>query len=277
MSTRESLTSGDEERGRHLSLWLLLGIVVVYLVILQAGARLIGPGIGHDDSFKTLHNLLLSGLIPIAISAVYAIAVATWLGWWPQILREQKPVQRWVRAVPIALLIAALLGTSWASLLDQKAGLIIAFVAMVLTVGFTEELMFRGIGLLTFRGMAISEARVALYSSVLFGAVHLSNALATGGTAVAQAIIVSFSGYLFYLTRRSFLAIGPAMLVHSSQDFALLSGKIGIHASMAPQAFLIILTMLGLAILLIRRRHRINLESPESPDPHGSGVGAPAF
>ena len=43
---------------------------------------------------------------------------------------------------------------------------------------------------------------------------HLSNALATGSSAIAQAIVVSFTGYMLYLTRRWAGTIWLAMPVH---------------------------------------------------------------
>ena len=101
-------------------------------------------------------------MIPIAVSGVFAIGIATWLGWWQQIIHEPLRTQRWVRIVPVALLLAAAIGTSWANLLDQKAELALALVVLVLIVGFTEELMFRGIGVVTFRRMDLTEGRVAL-------------------------------------------------------------------------------------------------------------------
>lgn len=126
--------------GRRLGPWAFAAIVVVYLVIIQAGGRIIGEGISTDDAMATTGNLLKTSLVPIALSCAFAITVATWLRWWPQILREGKPVQPWVRIVPIALVVAALLGASWGSFLDQKTSLIVALVVMVLIVGFTEEL-----------------------------------------------------------------------------------------------------------------------------------------
>jgi uncharacterized protein len=249
-------------RERRLGLWAFFAIVLVYLVVIQGGGRLIGQGIDSDENLETLGNLLRTTLIPIAISSMLAIGVATWLGWWPQIARETKPVQRWTRIIPFALLAAAVLGASWSSFLDQTAGLIVAVVVLVLIVGFTEELMFRGIGLKVFRDMQLSEGKVALYSSLVFGAVHLSNALATGAGAIGQAIAVSFSGYLFYLTRRTFGSIWPAMLVHASQDFVILSGQVGVDPELAPQALLVIITMIALLVLVIIRRHRIEPEAP---------------
>jgi hypothetical protein len=123
-------------------------------------------------------------------------------------------------------------------LLDQEADLVLALVVLVCIVGFTEELMFRGIGLVTFRRMHLTEGKVALYSSVIFGAVHLSNALATG-------------------TRRDRPSDRRVLYrLHAVPDTPL-----G-----------------GLAILLWRKRHRIDVEgSPAAqPDPAPRTAGASA-
>lgn len=117
--------------------------------------------------------------------------------------------------------------------------------------------MFRGIGVVTFRRMRLTEGKVALYSSLAFGAVHLSNALATGTSAIFQAIIVSFTGYMLYLTRRWAGAIWLAMPVHGSQDFLITSGQVGVDPEISPLSFVVLPTMIGLAVLLWRRRDRI--------------------
>ena len=164
------------------------------------------------------------------------------------------------------MLLAALIGTSWTNLLDQKAGLVLALVVLVCIVGFTEELMFRGIGVVTFRRMHLTEGKVALYSSIAFGAVHLSNALSTGTTAIFQAIAVSFTGYLLYLTRRWAGVIWLAMPVHGSQDFLISSGQLGINPEVSPLSFIVFPTMIGLGILVWRRRHRIDIEADTASD-----------
>ena len=256
MERRRELT----ESGRNLAWWQFLLIVIVYAAIIQGGGRIIGAGVDADDAFETAGNLVEVALIPIALSSVFAIGVATWLGWWRQIIHEPLRTRRWVRIVPIALLLVAAVGTSWGNLLDQEADLVLALIALVCIVGFTEELMFRGIGLVTFRRMHLAEGKVALYSSVIFGAVHLSNALATGTSAIFQAIAVSFTGYMLYLTRRWAGAIWLAMPVHASQDFLIASGQIGVDAEASPLSFLVLPTMIGLALLLWRRRHRIDVE-----------------
>lgn len=269
MEPKAVLVSDPVRKPRDLSVWQFLALVIAYLAVIQGGGRLIGHGIDGDDGLETAESFLKVMLIPIALSALLAIAAATWLRWWPEIVHDRRPVQRWVRIVPFALLVAALVGCSWGNLLDQDVELVLLLVALVCLVGFTEELMFRGIGLVTLRRMGLTEGKVALYSSVVFGAVHLSNALATGATAILQAAVVSFSGYMFYLTRRWATVIWPAMLVHASQDFTFLSGQIGEGAEVGPQVGVVVLVMIALAVLLWRRRHRIDdvADAPAAPGP----------
>ena len=257
------------ESGRDLAWWQFLLLVLVYLAIIQVGGRVIGADVGADENWETAGNLLRTALIPVALSAVFVIGIATWLGWWPQIIHEPLRTQRWVRIVPVALLLAAAVGASWGNLVEQQADLVLALVVLVCLVGFTEELMFRGVGLVTFRRMHLTEAKVALYSSVVFGAAHLSNALGTGTNAIVQAIIVSLTGYMLYLTRRWAGTIWLAMPVHGSQDFLIASGQIGIDPDPSPLSLVLLPTMIGLAILLWRRRRRVD---PEALPAHRAGA-----
>jgi membrane protease YdiL (CAAX protease family) len=116
--------------------------------------------------------------------------------------------------------------------------------------------MFRGIGVTAFRRHGFSEARVALWSSVVFGAVHLTNALSTGGTAVAQAITVSFAGYFFYLTRRVSGGLVIPAVLHGLFDFSILSGTV-IDDRTYAGGIAAILAYPVVAIILFARRRRI--------------------
>jgi uncharacterized protein len=251
---------GGNRHERNLSWWQFLALAVVYLAIIQLGSLIIGSGIAHADATETTHNLLLKTVIPIALSTLFAVTLATWLGWWKQIIFEDLRVQPWVRIIPIIMVGAALIATDWGNLFDQKTSLVLTLVLMVALVGFTEELMFRGIGLLAFRRAGFSEGRVALYSSLAFGAAHLSNALTTGASAILQALVVSFAGYFFYLIRRRAGLIFAPMLVHSIWDFGLLSSDLGVDTEGYPLGFVAVLAMIVLAILVWRRRHRIEPE-----------------
>lgn len=244
--------------GRTLSwkVWLLF--VVVYVVVVQGVGLILGSDLHHKaGTIPDTTTILREMVIPIACSMLLAAGFATWLGWWPQIWRDHKPVQRWVRILPIVLLGAAAIACDYANLIDQTAGLVLLLLLTVALVGFTEELVFRGIGVTAFRQDGFAEGKVALWTSVTFGLVHVSNALSTGGQAIVQAAVVSFAGYFFYLTRRWSGGILLAMVVHGTWDFALLSGQLGTASEVYPAALVAPLAMVGLGILVYRRRHRI--------------------
>ena len=89
---------------------------------------------------------------------------------------------------------------------------VLALLVATQMVGWGEEGMFRGIGVTTLREHGLSEGRVALWSSLIFGAVHLTNAVGRGAEAIPQALIVSFAGYFFArspMTRGSLSQIWP--------------------------------------------------------------------
>jgi membrane protease YdiL (CAAX protease family) len=237
-------------------MWLLF--VVVYVAIVQGLGLVLGSDL-HTNA-GTIPNadaILREMTIPIACSMLFAAGFATWLGWWPQIWRDHRPVQRWLRVLPVVLLAASVLACDYANLLDQTAGLVLLLVLTVAMVGFTEELVFRGIGVTAFRRGGLAEGKVALWTSLVFGLVHVSNALSTGGTALVQAAVVSFAGYFFYLVRRWSGGILLAMIVHATWDFALISSQLGpSHAAYGP-TLIAPVALVGVGVLVFRRRHRI--------------------
>jgi len=125
-------------------------------------------------------------------------------------------------------------------------------------VGWGEEGMFRGIGITTLRSHGLTEGGVALWSSVIFGAVHLSNALGRGAGAIPRAIVVSFAGYFFYLTRRASGGNVLNSVLHGLFDFSLLTGTVILVDQAAyPGALAAILAYVVIAAILLVRRHRI--------------------
>lgn len=244
--------------GRELSWPAFLALVVAYLVVLRGAGLLFGMDLEGDSPMPTAEAALRNFVLPIGCSGLFGAAVVTWLGWWPEVIRDRRPVQRWVRFVPIFMIVVALLSIDYGQLAGQTAGLVLALAGVGLVVGFSEELWFRGIGVTVLRRSGFSEGRVALWSSLIFGAVHLSNAFGEGPQAIAQALIVSTSGYFFYLCLRVGGVIFLPMLVHGLWDFSLLSSQVGAD----PQAWigtsLPILAQVILIVVVLSRRRRIN-------------------
>ena len=243
---------------RRLSIAAFIAIVVVDLAILQGVGAIAQSGLeGFEDGhFRTSEQVALGLLLPVGLSVVFVYAVVAALGWWRPVFVDDRPVQRWVWVVPIVFAVAVAVAIDYGALADKGLGFVLLLLLAALCVGFGEEGMFRGIGVTTFRVNGYSEARVALWSSVVFGAVHLTNALSTGGAAIAQAIAVSFAGYFFYLTRRVSGGLVVPALIHGLFDFSILSGTLSDDGGYAG-GIAAILAYPVVAIILLARRHRI--------------------
>ena len=263
--------AGDQV-GRRLSWpWFLL-VVVAYAGIIQGIGLLTGVDSGGSKSmFPTTEALVRNALIPIGASIVFAAGVVTWLGWWGEVLRYRAPVRRWVRRVPISMLVVALVAVNYGRLAAQPISLVLCLVLLGVFVGIGEELMFRGIGVHVFRRAGFTEGKVALYSSVVFGLVHVSNAVGEGTQALVQAAIVSTSGYFFYLCLRVGGVILLPMVVHGLWDFSLISNLVGDKPQSSPGMFLLILLQVVLVIVVLARRHKTDIE-----EPHGAALAGAA-
>ena len=244
---------------RKLSIVAFIGIVVVYLAIIQGGGA-IARNVSdiEDTAYVTVADVLVSMWIPLGVALVFTYGAVTWLGWWRPVLHDHKPVQRWLAIVPIVLIISILIGVNYGELADKGIGYVLVLLIATQLVGWGEEGMFRGIGVTTLRVNGLTEGKVALWSSVIFGAVHLTNAFGRGASAVPQALAVSFAGYFFYLTRRWSRGNVINSILHGLFDFAILSTS----AIMADQktyagAVAPILVYVVLAVILLVRRHHI--------------------
>lgn len=251
--------AGDDTGSRRLPIVAYVVVVIAYVALIQGLAALFTIGIeGGDYGVFTRNEQVVRGvLLPVVVSLAFGAAVATWLRWWPTVLHDDRPTARWVRAVPITMLVAALLATDYGNLIDQDGVLVLLAVAIVVVVGAGEELMFRGIGVDAFRRAGFPEGRVALYTSLIFGAAHLSNAISSGATAILQAAVVSVAGYFFYLARRVSGGLAAPIALHAAWDFSLISATLGDPEAKYPPALLAPLSLIVLAIVVWRRRRRI--------------------
>ena len=247
---------------RRLSLLGFAVVVFAYLAIIKGLGYAVGEIWDVDDLYTT-RNVILGMWLPLGAAFLFTYAVAAYLGWLRPVLRDDRPVQRWVWAVPIIFAVCVALAIDYADLADTSVGYVLALLVATQLVGWGEEGMFRGIGVTTLRERGLTEGKVALWSSVIFGAVHISNALGDGhlSSALPQAIAVSFAGYFFYLTRRASGGNVVNSVIHGLFDFSILSGT----AILADQGGYVgmgaaLLAYVVVGVLLIVRRHRIEPE-----------------
>ncbi|MCT4372041.1 CPBP family intramembrane metalloprotease [Yangia mangrovi] len=176
--------SGSKTSASGLTI-LLVGWVTVTIF----GAKVFHP------SPQPLQDLLTSTLAwQVLLAGVLLTAVITWGPGWQEV-GFRRPRRRdlpllWFPVLVLAVILglAALMGL-------PPAGVTLLVLANTLLVGFSEEAMFRG---LLFHGL---RARVSiwpaiLWTSGLFGAVHLLNGFVTGdfGPALVQAAMAACTG-----------------------------------------------------------------------------------
>ncbi|WP_067685860.1 CPBP family intramembrane glutamic endopeptidase [Nocardia jejuensis] len=256
MSTTDvSPSSGTP--GRHLSYPLFAVIVVVYLVIIQGGGLWLTELVGEDD-FLTTRGLLYGMIIPLGVALAFTYGVISYLGWLRPVLRDDRPTRPWVRVVPIVFLVAIASGIDYSALAEKGWVYVVVLLIGTQFVGWGEEGMFRGIGVTVLRRHGLTEGRVALWSSVIFGAVHLTNVVGHGISALPQAIAVSLAGYFFYLIRRVSRGNAANSIIHGLFDFSLLSGS-AVLADQEPYvgSLVPVLVYPVLAIILLVKRHDI--------------------
>jgi membrane protease YdiL (CAAX protease family) len=249
-------------KAKKLGFGPLAALIVVYLVTLQIGGLALRVVLDVDadyGKFPDADSLFAGIVIPVAVSLLLVVVVISVLRWWPRILHDPYPVSRWVLVVPIVLALTGFAIVDYGNLGRIETNLVILGIAGSLMVGCAEELMFRGITVTSMRDAGFTETRVALWSSLVFGAVHITNIITEGPTALVQVAIVSVSGFFFYLTMRVTRTIIVGMLLHALWDFSLFSASIGPDAEFYPLSPLAYLANLGLGILLLVRRRKIGV------------------
>ncbi|KAF0844846.1 hypothetical protein FNL39_11078 [Nocardia caishijiensis] len=236
-------------------------VVIVYLAIIQGGGILMRHLSGEDD-FRSTRAVFYGMIIPLGAALIFTYAVIASLGWLRPVLRDDRPTRSWVRVVPIMLLVAIGGGISYTALAEKGWLFVVVLLIATQFVGWGEEGMFRGVGVVMLRDHGLTEGRVALWSSVIFGAVHLANGITHGASAIFQAVIVSVAGYFFYLTRRVTRGNVANSVIHGLFDFSLLTGTaILVDQTFYPGTLLPMLVYPLLAIILLVRRHSIELDS----------------
>ena len=256
---------GTSTPGRRLTYPGFALILLAYLAIIQGGGRAAKSLFNSGDGITTTRDVFINFWIPLGAAFAFTYAVIAYLGWFQPVQHEERRTQRWVWVVPIVLAACILAAIDYAALGDKKIGYILALILATQMVGWGEEGMFRGVGVHVFREHGLSEGKVALWSSALFGAVHLTNALGTGGKAVGQAVAVSFAGYFFYLIRR--VSGGNALnsILHGMFDFSVLTGTAILvdQKAYVGTVFAILAYVIIAIVVIVRRKH---IEPARAPD-----------
>ncbi|PRY69086.1 CAAX prenyl protease-like protein [Glaciihabitans tibetensis] len=209
-------------RGRW---WKAIVAVVAYLALYQLAG--FGIAVVAGDQVET-GNLLATpasvffGLgAGLVVGAVVLVGFAASVGWLRPLFSRQPVAGRWWMWIFVVLLVIPIVlrfaGIDYDS---YGTGVVVTMLFTGLFIGFTEELLYRGIVVKILRNAGHRELSVAALSSLFFALSHSINIFA-GQPAITVALTVVFTfgfGMMMYLVMRATGNIVWAMLIHAITD-----------------------------------------------------------
>ena len=229
MTATPTSTTGVESRFRvQPSVAVGITVVVVYTIILSTIQQ--SSGVQYDEFFDSASNTWRAPVLSLGIGSVLLLAFVAWARWdmlWRD--PERLPMTRWswilLGTFTLCVVIRAV-GIAWA---DIDTELLVAVLCLGVLVGFSEEILFRGIFLRSMRNGRMSEGAAALWTAAAFGLFHLPNVfLGTGLTGLSQVVLAGLSGIALYYFRVAYGAIVVGMVMHGLFDVTtFLSGDYG--------------------------------------------------
>jgi membrane protease YdiL (CAAX protease family) len=225
-------------------------IAVGYAVLFTVLEKVIG--VSYTQLGKTSGSVLHGIVIPLVIAGGVMAGLTTLLGWWRPVLREEPLGVKWMWAIPVVLMTTVLVGVDY-SQLGAVGGSYLTWLALgTLLVGFNEELAYRGLALVAFRG-TYKEVFVWLLTSAFFGLLHGVNIfLGQGVVATVRQVVFAFVlGSVLYVARRVTGSLLFLIAVHALWDFGSFTFVGGLAATGVPGASGVALARLPLLVALV--------------------------
>ena len=203
----------------------LTAVLVVLGYLAVVFAVWIVTGLDYDEIGDSVENVRDGIVLSVGAGVAYLVVITTVLGWWKPALREPRRVgSRWMWIVPVLLLLGAVINlasTKWGEI-DRIGPYVGLLVLGTLFVGFTEELLTRGLAIVGGRG-SLHERWVWVFSSAIFGLIHVPNVFfGQSGAETGRQVVFAFGvGMTYYVTRRISGALVVTMVLHALWDFSL--------------------------------------------------------
>jgi membrane protease YdiL (CAAX protease family) len=215
-----------------------LTALAVYLIWQAINTGIQVAGIGPDGI--DLIDLVKHGISPsLGAAALFLLVVVIGFSWWREAGLAQGPQRGTLRVIWPWLLFLALFGASALNAGLPPLDVTLFIFANTALVGWSEEVMFRGIWLRgLFRSLGIWTA--ILGSSLIFGAIHVLNVFLTGDFkgAIIQAIAAFMSGIFLAAVRLRTGSLWTGIVLHGLWDAGtfLVAAGAAATASAAPTA-----------------------------------------
>lgn len=236
-----------------------VGLAIVYIVIVAITWVVVG--IDYNTVGDSTSNVVKGIVLPVALASAFMAVATSYLGWWQPAIHEEMRAPRWLWAVPVLMVLpglGSLLGGFGQA--DRGASYLLALALGTLLVGFGEEMLTRGTGLVGLRG-GFGEPLSWFFSCLLFGLVHALNVFfgQSIGSTFQQIVIAFVAGSVLYITRRLSGTLIVCIVLHAWIDFTTFAFSDAATKAESPFGILgvaqwgaFILAVAGVVILLRR-------------------------
>jgi membrane protease YdiL (CAAX protease family) len=226
----------------HGGWWKAVLAVVVYIALYQLAGLGVGAAFGsfiHPENILATAASVFFGVgAGLIVGAVLLVGFLYSVGWLRPIFDRQQGFAQvrgrwWMWVAPVLVLtpiVLRIVGIDYAS---YGPGVVATTFAVGLLIGFTEELLYRGIVVKLMRDGGHREWTVAVVSAGLFALSHSVNVL-SGQTVLTVGLTVVFTfgfGLMMYLVMRVTGSILWAMALHALTDPTTMLATGGIDVS----------------------------------------------
>lgn len=194
---------------------VLAGYIVIVAVVWAV------VGFDYDAVGDSTSTVVKGIVLPILLGGVFLAGVTSYLGWWGPAIRETMRAPKWLYVVPLVMVLPGLGAVAGgAPSTDRTLGFFAALALGTLLVGFSEEMLCRGTGLVGLRG-GFSEVVSWFLSCLIFGLIHALNVFygQSLGSTIQQIGYAFLAGSVFYITRRVTGTLLVCMVLHAWIDF----------------------------------------------------------
>jgi membrane protease YdiL (CAAX protease family) len=211
-----------------------LVIFVLYLIVVAGTQKMFG--VPYTDITQSSDNLLKAVIIPVFLASAFLTAVAVWSGWWKDVFRDKFKIQghNWMYLLVVFAALGSILTIATGDIASLDTKFILYAAIGTALVGYSEELMTRGLLLRGARGSGFSELKVFLFTSFMFGLMHSLNIINGQDvrTTLGQVVFAAVGGATYYAIFRKTGFLWVTMALHALFDFALLtSGSEEVNAT----------------------------------------------
>lgn len=243
----------------------VLLVLVGYLAVIVAMNRIVASDFDFGEVGASAANTRDGVVIPVVASSIYLIVVTSMLGWWRPAMFEpaKRPkVPTWMWIIPTLGVLVSVLNIVRSEHRGEFTNahwvwIIVGF----LLVGFSEELMTRGLLVTGFRS-SMSEMKVMWLTALLFGVMHGLNIFfgQAVGTTIVQVIGTIPMGVLLYMVRRVSGGLLLPMLLHGIWDISVIvfggtSGTLNeLDTTAARPATMLTAMLLSLIAVIVHRK-----------------------